>query len=98
MDSNSKNYKAVGSFLIIDPVKEELKNSLGMKMSSNDDFQIRYRRAKTISIGENVKNVKTGQMVFFDKNGAHQVIINGQTLSVVVERDIVLVEDEDSSS
>lgn len=91
-------YKAVGKFLIIEPVKEELKNSLGMQISLSDDNQIRYRRAKAISVGNLIDTVKEGQMVYFDRNGAHQVMLNDQTLSVVVERDIVLVEDEDSSS
>ena len=91
-------YKAIGKFLLIDPVKEELKNSIGMIVSSNDDFQIRYRKATVVSVGGQVETIKPGQTVYFDRSGGHQVIVNGQTLSVVVERDIVLVEYEDSSS
>lgn len=91
-------YTAVGKFILIEPIKEELTNTLGMKLSTNDDFQYRYRKAKAISIGTLVESVKKDQIVYFDKSGEHQVIVNGRTLSVVLERDIVLVEDEDSSS
>lgn len=85
-------YQAVGKFILIEPIKEQLKNSMGMIVSSNDDFQIRYRKAKAISVGPLVESVKEGQIVYFDKSGSHEVIVNGQNLSVVVERDIALVE------
>jgi len=84
------NFKAVGKFLLIDPVKEELTNSLGMKISSNDDFQIRYRKAKVSRVGDLVNCAKEGDTVYYDKNSGHQVLVNDQLLSVVLERDIVL--------
>lgn len=91
-------YNAVGRFILIEPIKEELKNNLGMKISSNDDFQIRYRKAKALNVGPLVESVKEGQIVYFDRSGSHEVIVNGQILSVVAERDIALVECEGSSS
>jgi len=72
-------YKAVGKFLLIDPVKEEMKNSLGMKLSANDDFQIRYRKAKTLSVGSLVDSIKEGDTVYFDKSGQHEVIVDGRS-------------------
>lgn len=87
------NYRAIGKYLLIEPIKEELKNNLGMKISGNDEFQIRYRKAKVISAGPMVNSIKEGQIVYFDKSGSHDVIVNGQTLSVVGEHNIALVED-----
>ena len=91
-------YNAIGKFILIEPIKEELKNDLGMKVSANDDFQIRYRKAKALNVGRLVDSVQEGQIVYFDRSGAHEVIVNGRILSVVAERDIALVESEDSSS
>jgi co-chaperonin GroES (HSP10) len=92
------NYKAIGKFLLIEPIKEELKNSLGMKVSANDDFQIRYRKARALKVGSLVDSIKEGDIVYFDKSGNHEVIVDGRVLSVVLERDIALVESECSSS
>lgn len=92
------NFNPVGKFLIIDPIKEELTNSVGMKLSANDDFQFRYRKAKVSKIGDLVNYAKEGDTVYYDKNAGHQVLINGHPFSVVRENDIVLVEEQGSSS
>jgi co-chaperonin GroES (HSP10) len=86
------NYKAVGKYVLIEPIKEELKNSVGMIVSANDDFQIRYRKAKAVSVGPLVDCVSEGQIIYFDRSGSHEVLVNGQLLAVVAERDIALVE------
>lgn len=83
------NYKAVGRYLLIEPIKEELKNSLGMLI---EDSTIRYKKARTLSVGSLVESVKEGQTVYYDKNNSHEVIVNGQILSVVSEQAISLVE------
>lgn len=97
-DNIRMNYKAVGKFLVIEPIKEELTNSMGMKLSSNDDFQLRYRKAKVSKTGDLVTCTKEGDTVYYDKSAGHEVLITGQVFLIVREHDIVLVESQDSSS
>ena len=78
--------------MLIEPIKEELKNSLGMIVSKNDEFQIRYRKAKALSVGPLVTCVTEGKTIYFDLPGSHEVIVNGQRLAVVAEHNIALVE------
>ena len=92
------SFKAIGKFIVIEPVKEELKNRLGMRISEADSMHYRYRRAKIISKGSLVENMKEGDMIQYDKSGEHKIMISGDPFSIVLERDVVLVEDPDSSS
>jgi co-chaperonin GroES (HSP10) len=92
------NFKAVGKFILIDPIKEEIKNSLGMRISEADSIHYRYRKAAVVSVGSLVESIKEKDLVYYDKSSEHSVIISGDPFSVVLERDIVLVESDDSSS
>ena len=92
------NFKAVGKFILIDPIKEEIKNSLGMRISEADSIHYRYKKAVVVSVGSLVESIKEDFLVYYDKSSEHSVIIDGIPYSVVLERDIVLVESDDSSS
>ena len=60
--------KAVGKYIVIDPAKEvNIKTDGGLILSEKQREDIRYRRAKVVKPGSDVKILKTGDEIYYDK-------------------------------
>ena len=60
--------KAIGKYIVIKPIKEvntTTKGGLILAEAQRED--IRYRRAKVVEPGSDVKVLKTGDEVYYDK-------------------------------
>jgi co-chaperonin GroES (HSP10) len=90
--------RALGSYLLVSPVQEEIKSSTGLIMSSKDKEDIRYKRAIVKKAGDAASLVKEGDVIFYDKSGGHEIVIDSNLFVVISYRDIVVVLSQDSSS
>ena len=59
--------KAVGKFVIVRDEEVIQKNDLGLIITEQSDQNIRYIIGEVVSCGDDVKEVKPGQYVYFDK-------------------------------
>ena len=60
--------KAIGKYIVIKPIKEvDTKTKGGLILAENQREDIRYRRAKVIEPGSDVKVLKKGDEVYYDK-------------------------------
>ena len=84
--------QAVNDYVIIDKVKEEPKKISGLILTDKTDKDNRYKKANIISIGNEVKVVKKGDVIFYDKHAGHDIGYNDELYRVIRARDIVLVE------
>jgi len=84
--------KAIGKYIIIDPIKESnTKTKGGLILADSHREDIRYRRAKIISVGTDVNKLKAGNEIFYDKNAGFNIEINKDNYKVIKEFDVVIV-------
>jgi chaperonin GroES len=84
--------KAVGKYIVIDPVKEEnVKTKGGLILTDKQREDIRYRIAKVKSVGTDVNGVKAGNEIYYDKVAGTKIEIDKQEYQVIKEQDVVIV-------
>ena len=83
--------KAVGDFIIVEDGEVYQKNELGLIISDKSDLNMRYIIGKVITIGELVKEVKEGMVVYFDKVAGSDIRIKGDKYKAIRERDVVVM-------
>ena len=84
--------KAVGKYIVIDPIKEtETKTKGGLLLAESQREDVRYRRAKVIEPGSDVKVLNKGDEVYYDKAAGFNIEIKKERYKVIKEQDIVIV-------
>lgn len=83
--------KAIGSFVVVRKIEEEVKSKSGLIMTEYTDKDIRYKRAEVVSAGDSVKGLKEGDNVYFDSAAGSDIRIEGEKLTVIPDRQIVVV-------
>ena len=84
--------QAINDYVIVDKIKEGPKKVGGFILTDDTDETNRYRKANIISVGNEVKIVKEGDIIFYDKHAGHDIGYNEELYRVIRSRDIVLVE------
>jgi co-chaperonin GroES (HSP10) len=84
--------KAIGNNLIVDMTKigvSETKGGLFLAEKQRED--IRYAEGTVLSVGDNVIGIKSKDVIYFDKNNAHQIEIKKDIYLVVNLAHVVVV-------
>ena len=84
--------QAINDYVIVDKIKEEPKKISGLILTDETDQDNRYKKANIISVGNEVKIVKEGDTIFYDKHAGHDIDYDNKLYRVIRARDIVLVE------
>ena len=82
---------AIGKNVIIQPIEEEVKTDSGLLLTASDVDEFRYKKAKVIKPGTDVHNIKSEDLIYFDKSAGFSLLLNNTTYTVIAERDIVVV-------
>lgn len=88
---SSEKFKAIGSFVVLEKQKEEVKNSMGLIMTEANEMNLRYKLAKVKSVGDGVSDINSGDNVFYDSAAGSDIRINGEKLTVVHDKNIVVI-------
>jgi co-chaperonin GroES (HSP10) len=84
--------KAVGKYIIINPIKEDNKTTKGgLILAEAQREDVRYRRAKVVKPGSDVSVVKNGDEVYYDKAAGFNIEIKDEVYKIIKELDIVIV-------
>jgi len=84
--------KAVGKFIVIDPVKEtDVTTKGGLILAEKQREDVRYRRAKVIEPGSDVSVLKKGDEIYYDKSSGFNIEINKEEYKVIKEFDVVVI-------
>ena len=84
--------KLIGKNILIDVINEEIKTSSGLLLSSEDTSQFRYSKGKVVEPGTDVDVISSGDTIFYDSRAGHTMVVNGEQYTVIIERDVVVVE------
>tara|TARA_B100001113_G_C21024084_1_gene584859 strand:+ start:51 stop:311 length:261 start_codon:yes stop_codon:yes gene_type:complete len=84
--------RAIGKYIIISPVKEvDTKTKGGLILAESQREDIRYRRAKVVKPGTDVKALKTDDEIYYDKSAGFKIEINKDQYKVIKEQDVVVI-------
>ena len=84
--------KAIGRNLIVNMTKvgvSETKGGLLLAEKQRED--IRYAEGKVLSVGEDVEGIKEKDLIYFDKNNSHQILIKQELYNIVRMDSVVVV-------
>ena len=84
--------RAIGKYIVINPIKEtEVKTKGGLLLSESQREDVRYRIAKVKSVGSDVKVIKAGNEIYYDKAAGFNIEIKNETYKVIKEIDVVII-------
>jgi len=83
--------KAINKYLIVRKLNEEVVSSGGLLMSKAEEAELRYQKGVVITPGTLVEHIKTGDNIYFDKVYAFDIKIGGDMVTIIQEKDIVIV-------
>ena len=84
--------KAVGKNIIIQKEKQGIsKTKGGLLLTEKTREDLRYNKAKVISIGNEVVGIKNNDNIFYDKHAGHDVEYNKEIYQVIKLQDVVIV-------
>ena len=84
--------KAINQYLVVEQVKEGMKEVGGLLLTEELDSDNRYLKAKIISTGNLVEGLKDGEIVYYDKHAGHGISYKDKLYHVIRSQDVVLVE------
>jgi len=84
--------KAINNYLVVETIKEGLKEVGGLLLTEELDSDNRYLKAKIISTGNLVEGLKDGEIVYYDKHAGHGISYKDKLYHVIRSMDVVLVE------
>lgn len=84
--------KAIGNNIIIAPSKVGLsKTEGGLYLKEKDKENIRYKEAIIISVSDDIKSLKQGDVIYYDKAAGHGIEFEGGSYQVIKLQDVVIV-------
>ena len=84
--------KAVNQYIIIDPIKEELKKVGGLILTDEVNKDNRYLKAKVISVGNLVEGINENDVVYYDRHAGHGIQHKDKFYGVIKQMDVVLID------
>ena len=81
----------IGKNIVVKVIDEEINTESGFLLSGDDAAKLRYRKAKVVSVGTDVSAVLAEDIIHFDKGQSYAMIIDGIALTIIQERDVVVV-------
>ena len=83
--------QAVNNYIIIDPIKEDVKEVEGLLIMDQHVDDIRYLKASVISIGNLTEGIKVGDTIYYDRRSGHGIEYDDNLYQVIKQQDVVLV-------
>lgn len=84
--------QAINYYLIIDKIKEAPKKVGGLELTESQNNDVRYLKGEVISVGDQVPNIKPGDIVRYDKHAGHGIEYDDKLYYVIKITDVVIVE------
>lgn len=83
--------KPINKYIVVSKVNEEVKTDSGLLLTGDDTKDIRYKKAEVVKPGTMVDTIKEGDVIYYDSAAGHTMILNGDTYTIISERDVVVV-------
>ena len=84
--------KAIGKYIVIQKIKEEVKTESGLLLSGSDVDDIRYKKGIVVETGTDVTAIDSNDTIYYDSRAGYSLMMSGEQYTVIQERDVVIVE------
>ena len=84
--------KAIGKYIVINAIEEEIRTDSGIILSGKDADSFRYKKGVVIAVGTDVSSISEGEVVYYDKGHSFTMVIGEEANTIIQERDVVVVE------
>jgi co-chaperonin GroES (HSP10) len=83
--------RPINKYILVDKIEEEVKTSSGLLLSAEDVEGFRYRKAQVVKPGTEVKDIHEGDVIYYDKRAGYTMLVEDKPVTVILERDVVVV-------
>lgn len=84
--------RAIGKYVVIKPIREsDTITKGGLILAEKQREDVRYRQAEVLVVGGDVKAIKKGDKIYYDKAAGFNIEVKGKLWKVIKEFDIVVV-------
>lgn len=83
--------KPIGKYIVVSQIDEEIRTESGLLLSGKDAADLRYKKARVVAPGTDVAAIKAGDEIYYDKRAGFTMVIEGNQVTVITERDVVVV-------
>ena len=83
--------KPINKYIVVKDIEEEVKTESGLLLSSTDKDSFRYCKALVVEPGTEVNSIARGDVVYYDKARSFTIIIKDNPMTIIQERDVVVV-------
>ena len=84
--------QAINYFIVISKIKEAPKKVGGLELTEDQNKDVRYLKAKVVSVGDKVQGVAPGDIIRYDKHAGHGIEWQDELYHVINLGDVVIVE------
>lgn len=82
--------RAIGRYIVVRNIDEEVRTDSGLVLSGEDTNQLRYKKGMVVSPGTDVVSVKEGDEIYYDKGHGFTMVIHNEQYTIIQERDVVV--------
>lgn len=83
--------RPISKYILVEPIEEELKTESGILLTNDEAQRRRYHKAKVYSVGNEVEGINPDEEIYYDFRNAHTLLIEGKKITVIQQRDVVVV-------
>tara|TARA_R100000231_G_scaffold33198_3_gene29056 strand:- start:2246 stop:2503 length:258 start_codon:yes stop_codon:yes gene_type:complete len=83
--------RPISKYILIEQIEEELKTESGILLTNDEAQRRRYHKGKVIAVGNEVSTIIPTEEIYYDFRNAHTLLIEGKKVTVIQERDVVVV-------
>jgi co-chaperonin GroES (HSP10) len=83
--------RAVNKYILVREIKEQKETAGGLLLTESESTESAFVKAEVVSIGNLVEAVNVGETIYFGKGREHEQFIDGESLIVIREQEVVLV-------
>ena len=83
--------KPINKYIDIKTIEEEIKTQSGLLLSASDVDEMRYKKGRVIKAGTQVDSIKEKDLIYYDKTAGYTMLIEDNSYTIILERDVVVV-------
>ena len=83
--------KVIGKNIVIKTIEEEVRSDAGFILSADDVKGFRYKKGVVVMPGTYVTTIVAGDEIYYYKSNCYTMMINDEDLTIIAERDVVIV-------
>ena len=83
--------KVIGKNIAVRKIDETVKTASGLILSAEESQGFRYQKAEVVLPGTEVTEIPPGSIIYYDNSRAYSIVVDGDRLTIIQERDVVVV-------